>query len=252
MLHQRAESPAGEAPAPRLRINPDLDLEALAQTYAAEKRVRIYGLLSEGAVELHEQLETRQDWIHLISCADGVIELDRKARAELSARRWAEIEAAAHARARTGFQYRYFGLRVPDEKERGGRHDLLSEFSRLMTSKPMLDLLRAVTGHDGVAFTDGHATAYGPGDFLTGHDDAVAGKNRLAAYVYGLTPNWRLEWGGMLLFHGHMDRTATGLVPRFNTLDLFTVPQQHSVSQVTPSAPHRRFAVTGWLRGSGA
>lgn len=252
MLHQRAESPAEEAPAARLRINPDLDLEALARTYAEEKRVRIYGLLSVGAVELHEQLETRQDWIHLISSADGVIELDRRARAEMSARRWAEIEAAANLRARTGFQYRYFGLRVPNEKERGGRHDLLSEFSRLMQSKPMLDLLRAVTRHDGVAFTDGHATAYGPGDFLTGHDDDVAGKNRLAAYVYGLTPNWRLEWGGLLLFHGHMDRTASGLVPRFNTLDLFAVPQQHSVSQVTASASHRRFAVTGWLRGTGA
>lgn len=251
MLHQRNDAPSIEAAPPRLLINPDLDLEALARTYAAEKRVRIYGLLCEGAVELHEQLETRQDWLHLISTGDGVIELDRKARADMSARRWAEIEAAAHARARTGFQYRYFGLRVPNEKERGGAHDLLSEFSRLMQSKPMLDLLRAVTGHDGVAFTDGHATAYGPGDFLTGHDDDVAGKNRLAAYVYGLTPNWRLEWGGMLLFHGPMDRTASGLVPRFNTLDLFTVPQQHSVSEVTASAPHRRYAVTGWLRGNG-
>ena len=145
----------------------------------------------------------------------------------------------------------HFGLSVTTRRA-SWVTDLLSEFSRLMQSKPMLDLLRAITGHAGVAFTDGHATAYGPGDFLTGHDDDVAGKNRLAAYVYGLTPHWRLEWGGLLLFHGHMDRTAAGLVPRFNTLDLFAVPQQHSVSQVTASASHRRFAVTGWLRGTGA
>jgi SM-20-related protein len=38
------------------------------------------------------------------------------------------------------------------------------------------------------------------------------------------------------------------LVPSFNTLDLFAVPQRHSVSIVTPSAQHRRYAVTGWLR----
>jgi Rps23 Pro-64 3,4-dihydroxylase Tpa1-like proline 4-hydroxylase len=121
-----------------------------------------------------------------------------------------------------------------------------------MRSESMLDLLRAVTGYEGLTFTDGQTTAYDHGDFLTGHDDAVAGKNRLAAYVYGLTPYWRIEYGGLLLFHGANDRTATAEVPRFNSLDLFKVPRQHSVSTVTPSAPHRRFAVTGWLRGDPA
>jgi Rps23 Pro-64 3,4-dihydroxylase Tpa1-like proline 4-hydroxylase len=117
-----------------------------------------------------------------------------------------------------------------------------------MQSAELLDFLRDVTGHGDLAFTDGQATAYGTGDFLTGHDDDVAGKGRLAAYVFGLTPYWRLEYGGLLLFHGEHDRTVTGNVPRFNVLDLFRVPQQHSVSIVTPAAPHRRFAVTGWLR----
>lgn len=244
MLHSRIEP----APLP-FRINPELDAEALASAYRADRRVRIYGLLAEGAVELHQQLDERDDWIHLISAPGGAIELEPAARKRLGARRWAEIEAAAHERARNGFQYRYFGLRVPAEAERRGPDDLLSAFSALMQSDEMLGLLRAITGHEGVEFTDGHATAYGPGDFLTGHDDDVAGKRRLAAYVFGLTPNWRLEWGGLLLFHGERDRTASALVPRFNTLDLFEVPQQHSVSEVTRSATHRRFAVTGWLRG---
>jgi SM-20-related protein len=236
------------AAAPALRINPELDVEALAADYAAAGRVRVYGLLAEGAVELHRQLEARGDWIHLISAPDGAIELDPAARAAMSAEAWARIEAEALARAQTGFQYRYYGLRVPDDDEPAAAGDLLAAFRELMRSEPMLDLLRAITGERETTFTDGHATAYGPGDFLTGHDDDVAGKDRLAAYVYGLTPLWRLEWGGLLLFHGERDRTAHALVPRFNTLDLFAVPQQHSVSQVTGSATHRRHAVTGWLR----
>jgi Rps23 Pro-64 3,4-dihydroxylase Tpa1-like proline 4-hydroxylase len=249
--HPCAATPLDEADPGRqlFRINPDLDLAALARAYADEGRVRIYGLLAEGAVELHDYLDSRTDWIHLISTGDGVLELDPAAKAAIDAERWKAIEAEAHERARTGFQYRYEALRVPEDDEMEDRDDPLTEFARLMQSAPMLDLLRAVTGHVGVAFTDGQATAYGEGDFLTGHDDDVAGKNRIAAYVYGLTPRWRLEWGGMLLFHGHADRTAAGLVPRFNTLDLFSVPQQHSVSIVTPAATHRRFAVTGWLRG---
>ena len=97
-------------------------------------------------------------------------------------------------------------------------------------------VLRAITGVAAPVFSDGHATAYGPGDFLTVHDDDVPGKNRVAAYVYGLTPLWRPEWGGILFFHGDDDASVSGLVPRFNTLDLFAVPQRHSVSLVTPSA----------------
>ena len=99
-----------------------------------------------------------------------------------------------------------------------------------------------------VAFADAQATAYAPGDFLTGHDDAVGGKKRLAAYVFGLTPVWRVEWGGLLLFHGSDGDVDAGLAPRFNTLNVFAVPQTHSVSMVTRAAPSRRYSITGWLR----
>jgi len=232
------------------RINPDLDRAALRRAYEEEGRVRVYGLLEDGAMQLYEHFLARTDWIHLINVEGGVLELDPGAKAALSADEWAAIETAAHERVRTAFQYRYQALRVPSPEELARLDDPLSDFGRLMQSDEMLGFLREVTGHDTLAFTDGQATAYGPGDFLTGHDDDVAGKDRLAAYVYGLTPYWRLEYGGLLLFHGPHDRTVAGNVPRFNTLDLFRVPQQHSVSFVTPAAPHRRFAVTGWLRSA--
>jgi hypothetical protein len=234
-------------PAPtRFQINPDLDVEALAAEYAREGRVRIYGLLAEGAEYLHDYLDGTPDWIKLIKQDQGVLELSPDERAALTPEEWAAIEAEAHRRARFDFQYRYDGLRVAADDAQA-RETPLTEFAQLMQASEMLDLLRAITGDAGT-FTDGFATAYGPGDFLTGHDDDVTGKNRLAAYVYGLTKGWRIEWGGMLLFHGPNERTVNGLAPRFNTLDLFSVPQQHSVSLVTPAAPHRRFAITGWLR----
>jgi SM-20-related protein len=243
---------APAAPATPYRLNPDLDRAALRRAYEEEGRVRVYGLLDDGAMQLYEHFLARTDWIHLINVDGGVLELDPETKAALSAEQWAAIEAAAHERVRTAFQYRYQALRVPSEEAFADLHDPLADFARLMQSAEMLDFLREVTGHEELAFTDGQATAYGCGDFLTGHDDDVAGKDRLAAYVYGLTPYWRLEYGGLLLFHGPNDRTAEGNVPRFNTLDLFRVPRQHSVSYVTPSAPHRRFAVTGWLRGAAA
>jgi len=235
--------------AQRFEINPELDRDAIRREYDEVGRVRIYGLLSVGAVELYEHLCERDDWIHLVCTDDGILELDPEDKARLSAEEWAKIEARGHERVRGDFQYRYHALRVPPPDEERGRTDLVTQFARAMRSDAMLDLLRDVTGYDKLSFADGQATAYDHGDYLTGHDDGVEGKNRLAAYVFGLTPYWRIEYGGLLLFHGLNDRTVEGNVPRFNCLDLFKVPQQHSVSVVTPAAPHRRYAVTGWLRG---
>ena len=245
MLKLKHEAPT----ATPYRVNPDLDRPALRREYEEVGRVRVYGLLEDGAMQLYEHFLERTDWIHLINHDSGILELDPAAKAALSPAEWAAIEAAAHARVKDHFQYRYEAVRV-NAAEQERIHDPLADFARFMQSSELLEFLRDVTGHDELAFTDGQATAYGPGDFLTGHDDDVAGKGRLAAYVYGLTPYWRLEYGGLLLFHGPHDRTAAGNVPRFNTLDLFRVPQQHSVSLVTPAAPHRRFSVTGWLRSA--
>jgi Rps23 Pro-64 3,4-dihydroxylase Tpa1-like proline 4-hydroxylase len=247
MAHAYSET----AEAPVLRLNPDLDVEGLAEIYASKGRVRIQRLLEyDGVAAFYHHLNSRDDWWHLINTPDGVIELDRDTRAALSPERAAEIEALVREGARSGFQYRYEGLRVPNDAAElaAAAEDPLGEFARLMSSEPMLEMLRGVTGCGELAFTDGHATAYGPGDFLTGHDDNVVGKNRLAAYVFGMTPKWRPEYGGLLLFHSADDASVEGEVPRFNTLDLFAVPQRHSVSMVTAAAPHRRFAVTGWLR----
>lgn len=235
---------------PKLHLNSDLDVNALACEYAEHKRVRVEGLLEKkGAKALHDFLDDHDQWWQLINTPDGLVELTRDMRAKMSEKKRAALDAKVYQGAQRGFQYRYEGLRVPDLTQLlAYNNDPLVQFARLMASEPMLNFLRAVTGCHELSFTDGHATSYGPGDFLTGHDDDVAGKNRLAAYVFGLTRVWKPEWGGLLLFHGPDEATVNGLTPRFNTLDLFAVPQRHSVSVVTPSAPVRRYAVTGWLR----
>ena len=104
-----------------------------------------------------------------------------------------------------------------------------------------------MTGADTIDFADAQATAFAPGDLLTGHDDVVDGRKRHAAYVFGLNPTWRAEWGGLLLFHRENGR-VDGYTPSFNTLDIFRVGQMHSVSEVSRATPFRRYSVTGWLR----
>jgi Rps23 Pro-64 3,4-dihydroxylase Tpa1-like proline 4-hydroxylase len=159
------------------------------------------------------------------------------------------LDEAVYAQARSGFQYRFETLRVPDSRsDREASDDALFAFAAWLSGGEARDFLRAVTGHPELGFADAQGTAYAPGDFLTGHDDAIEGKDRRAAYVFGLTPVWRIEWGGLLLFHGADGHVTRGLAPAFNSLNLFTVPTMHSVSEVTRAAPYRRYSITGWLR----
>lgn len=232
------------------RLNPALDGKALAATFAASGHAQIRDLLHpDDAEALRAEMRRREDWKQVVNDGDRVFDLDRATRAAMSAEQLDVLDQSVFAGARAGFQHRYEAIRVPDAKaEREASDDIFAKFALWLSTGEVRAFLRDVIGRPELEFADAQATAYAPGDFLTAHDDAVEGKNRLAAYVFGLTPRWRPEWGGLLLFHDDDGDIAHGLTPRFNALNLFAVPRVHSVSMVTRAAPYRRYAVTGWLR----
>jgi len=234
------------------RLSPELDRAGLARAFAAHGRVQIAGLIADdGAERLFQQLGARGDWAQVINSGDKVFDLARETRAGMSPAQIQALDDAVFAGARSGFQYRYEAIRVPDgAAEREASADPLAQFALWLSEGEARDLLREVTGTDAIDFADAQATAFAPGDLLTAHDDDVAGKNRHAAYVFGLTPQWRTEWGGLLLFHGANGDVEHGLLPRFNTLNLFKIPRLHSVSMVTRAAAYRRYSITGWLRSA--
>lgn len=235
----------------QFRLHEAIDADALAADYARTGRATIAPFLdAEVAEALHRLLRERGDWRQVVnSGAERIFELDRPTRAAMSPEQQRALDEAVYAGARHEFQFRYETVRVPDEDAaRAAADDLLFAFARFMSSGAARDLLRKVTGDTAIRFADAQATAYSPGDFLTRHDDAVEGKNRSAAYVFSLNPLWRIEWGGLLLMHDETGHGAEALVPGFNRLNLFRVPQLHSVSEVTRASPYRRYSITGWLR----
>ncbi|UAK25199.1 2OG-Fe(II) oxygenase [Sphingomonas nostoxanthinifaciens] len=227
-------------------LAPTIDRVALRRRFAETGHVRIQPFLAEPvAAAIVAELRGREDWRQILNSGAKIFELDRAARASMPAEQAAALEQAVMNGARDGFQHRYEAIRFADGDGDGGEG--LAAWPHWLSGGPVRDLLRDITGHHDIAFADGQATAYAPGDFLTAHDDAVAGKHRRAAYVLGLTAEWRVDWGGLLLFHRD-GGAIEGMAPGFNCLDLFDVPQVHSVSLVSPAAAYRRYAITGWLR----
>lgn len=236
----------------RFRLAPGIDRAALRARFGRDGRIRIAPfLVEEDAAALAAHLAARTDWKQVLNSGDKVFEMDRAQVAALDPAQAARLDAAVHAAARDGFQFRFGSIRVPDaDAARAADGQALAAFARFLSGPEVLGLMADVLGPSDIAFADAQATRYGPGDFLTAHDDAVEGKHRRAAYVFGLSPDWRAEWGGLLLFHEPAGEVR-GFVPQFNALNLFAVPQPHSVSLVAPFAPRARLSVTGWLRAHG-
>lgn len=234
-----------------LSLSPGIDAAAAAAAFARDGHVRLQPFLAEdAAIALLAELKGRDDWVQVINSGEKVFDLSRAARAAMTAEQRAALDEAVLGGAQSGFQHRYEALRLPDgHLPPPGDNGLVSGWPAFLSSPPVRDLLRRITAAGDIAFADGQATAYSPGDFLTGHDDDVPGKHRRAAYVFSLNPVWRVEWGGLLLFHEAGNRVR-GMAPSFNSLDLFAVPQMHSVSMVTGSVPNRRYSITGWLRAT--
>lgn len=160
-----------------------------------------------------------------------------------------ELTTAIHAQATTGFQYLFDSYRISDEAEADRlTQGPLADFFTGLNAPEMIARLREMTGDDRIEYCDAQATRYRPGHFLTVHDDAQAGKDRLYAYVINLTPVWRADWGGLLMFMADDGHVAEAFTPRWNALNILKVPQPHAVSVVAPFARGARYSITGWLR----
>lgn len=228
-------------------LNPNLDASALARDYARLGHVSIDPFITPDCAEaLRQHLLARRDWVRVINAGERVFEMPRSAVDVLTPEQRTTLDRKIAEAALHSFQYRYESIRVDDDPTMRGSA-LLDRFADFMSSSMVVDFFKVVTAAP-IDFADAQATIYWPGDFLTRHDDDVSGKRRVVAYVLGMTPEWRAEWGGLLLFHGARHDIAHGFAPTFNALRLFAVPADHSVSHVWPYAPHPRLSVTGWLR----
>ena len=161
----------------------------------------------------------------------------------------AKLTALAHAEARDGFHYMFDTVRISDTLEKG---QTLPAFYRsifdFLNSEAFLAFVRTLTGDPRATYVDAQATRFLPGHYLTKHDDRKPTASRLYAYVLNLTPTWRADWGGLLSFHDDDGHVAEAYTPSWNALNIFQVPQPHSVSFVAPFAGGPRLSITGWIR----
>ena len=227
-------------------LNPVLDVDILAGAYRRDRRVHIPDVLTEeSAKRVHRCLEQETDYALLAK--GGPEEANMWRVATLTAQQQAELMAKAYAQAREKFHFLYDAHAMSNDGEPyPDTLHYLSAVTAFLNSTPVLDFVKAVTGASAIAYASAQATRYRPGHFLNQHDDGN-GRGRLVAYVLNMTPNWRLDWGGALLFSDRPGHISEGYPPAFNALNLFSVPQEHLVGFISPFAGAARYSITGWF-----
>jgi Rps23 Pro-64 3,4-dihydroxylase Tpa1-like proline 4-hydroxylase len=232
-------------------INPALDPARLAPQFIGRGRVHVPEFLVPPAAEqVHRYLAQSAEWSLVLHDGANVREATPEQRRNADEIWEREMAAFAYARAREGFEFLYEHRRVADDpRERAADPSPVARLVDFLNSPVFLEFARRLTGQPDIVRADAQATRYRPGDFLTQHDDfdKTGRKLRRAAYVFNLTPRWQPDWGGQLQFIGPDGHVAEAWVPRFNALNVFAVPQPHSVSIVAPFAVGARYSVTGWL-----
>jgi Rps23 Pro-64 3,4-dihydroxylase Tpa1-like proline 4-hydroxylase len=229
-----------------LALNPKLAAAAFAEEFRAKGRVQIRDLLTDASARtLLHKLQNETPWTVTFNEGERECEVE-----QYDPNLRVRLTYAAWERARTSFQYIYDRHALSWNRERNPELDLYySGVVEFLNAPEFLNLMRKTTGLEEIAWTDGQATVYRPGDFLTAHDDDSKIAKRLVAYVLNMTPVWRTDLGGVLEFIDDKGNIAEGYVPAFNVLNIFRVPARHAVTTVTPFGG-LRYAITGWLHAA--
>ena len=212
-------------------------------------RAQVEGVLADRDALALNQAAAGAEYNIVTRRGSGHVDLPAAWLASLSPDQKTALGQAVQTSARDDFQYLYDNHPIYDLVQAGQAAPIWTDLLTFLNGEDFLRLMRDMTGESRIALADAQLTRFRAGHFLTEHDDQAEGKNRFFAYVLNLTPAWRIEWGGLLAFHGADGNVAEAFTPRFNTLNLLKVPSPHSVTQVALSAGADRLSVTGWLRG---
>ena len=237
--------------APALALADGLEVEEAAERLARTGRTRLSGLIGEGAAAIHAAV-THPDMVWMRAIENPYNEDVPVAlfEAEPIAEQ-ARLIAMAHEEAVDGFQFIFDRLRLGRAKAmRLPIPQPLYDLHALFNSGPFLDFARRLTGDDRIAYADAQPTRYLSGHFLNRHTDEHEDAGRLYAYVLNVSPEWRAEWGGLLMFLDEDGAVTETFTPSFGTLNVFKVPQSHTVSIVAPFAGAPRYSITGWWRSA--
>tara|TARA_E500000305_G_scaffold71520_1_gene57506 strand:+ start:1203 stop:1925 length:723 start_codon:yes stop_codon:yes gene_type:complete len=229
------------------QIAPDAMVKA-REELAAQGWTRIDNVLAgKSAISLRRDMESLP-WALMMRVKRQLHEIDADLLARLGEEGLREF-AFAGSEEEAGFRQIHDAVTIPSAADKCTARGFAIDRLALAWSMPeALDGWQEMLGDRPVARLVAMASRYRPGHFLSDHDDGEDPR-RIVAFVLSLNEGWQEDWGGQLVLQDD-NGNAQSLVPRFNVLNVFTVPRVHYVAQVAEHAQQGRYSVTGWMLSS--
>ncbi|MGI9265241.1 MAG: 2OG-Fe(II) oxygenase [Gammaproteobacteria bacterium] len=235
-------------------LNPELDIEAIAEDLRSSGRVLVRdALIPETAEQIHDCLSENVPWRLAyrdtrVSGSNQEQQLTQEQFRTMGPQKAAALRMQVYGQATDHYQYLYQHFNIGGGQKAGEPPELLLyDLFDYLREADFMSVARTLTGDTEINDVYAHATMYTAGNFLKLHEDVTETDDRRFAYVFGFTRDWQADMGGLTHFLDESGSVIDTFVPDFNTLTLFSVPVSHLVSQVSPWVRQRRFAVTGWL-----
>ena len=234
-------------------INPNLDIETLAQEFKTDKRLMVNNFMQPNISE-----RMRNGCMNSIPFSTHYVIDDKyqsktpQEMANLNQQDANVINNKVSSAASQGIGFLYQGYlksRIdtgPNTQPNVEMQFLHSIFDYL-GSEEVLGTIKKITGDQDITGAETQYTRFSPGHFLTRHLDAIPGRGRRYAFVLGLTKSWHPDWGGLLQFYEKDGTPRDAWMPQFNVLSIFDISHIHSVTYITPYATEPRLSLTGWF-----
>lgn len=144
---------------------------------------------------------------------------------------------------------RYLGYRFYRTNDPQAGCDCPACLMRKVFEKDVLQDVRKISALPLTQIYAAFLSKYSAGCFLNCHGDKGRGD---IAFVYNLTKDWHVMQGGVLtMLENDEVRVKKTIIPEFNSLTLFTIPEggvPHCVTAVPETVEKSRYAFSGWYR----
>lgn len=185
-------------------INKNLDVPALHQEYIDTGAVAVNNLLNDDIAEaVYEALMHDVSWeLHVKKqkSAGKVVIVSHEDALKLSEKEKLKLVPKVLTLKDNDLSFIYYRHTIPATEEAASEKLLiLTQVTRYFNSKDYLQLMGDITGDYNGREVSTWASRYDPNHHLSIHMDENPTQGRIAAHVFGLTKNWKKEWGGSFL-----------------------------------------------------
>ena len=237
-----------------IEFNKKIDIDSFTKKLSDGEPAQIEDVFpGDTADAIFKALDQDIEWILAFKTKKGPVSLTPAQLQELPTPIIQQYHQQIHQNARDKFQYIYSTYAINEAAKAGKQvNEVLMAFHDFLNSQQALNFFTKASGVPNIKRATCHATYYGPGHFITRHNDVAQypGEDRLVNFVFSFTKGWNPAWGGYLEFYDESNNISRGFMPRYNIVTASKVPAFHSVSYVTPFSGAPRYSITGWFCGT--